>query len=108
MIHHIVGICLPVFQNLSRLAQSVERQTLTRVSPISESYLNVVGSSPTLGVLFNFLGDALFHAWLSYISFLRCFMHHVMVLRIYYEPRVPETHAQPILSAPLAFGILKT
>ena len=41
-------------------------------------------------------------------SFLRCFMHHVMVLHIYYEPRVPESHAQPILSAPLAFGILKT
>ena len=55
-----------------------------------------------------FLGDALFHAWLSYISFLRCFMHHVMVLRIYYEPRVPESHAEPILHAPLAFGILKT
>jgi len=35
-------------------------------------------------------------------------MHHVMVLRIYYEPRVPESHAEPILHAPLAFGILKT
>ena len=108
MIYHIVGICFTSCQDLSRLAQSVERQTLTRVSSITKSYLNVVGSSPTLGVLFDFLGDALFHASLSCISFLRCFMHHVMVLRIYYEPRVPESHAEPILHAPLAFGILKT
>ena len=55
-----------------------------------------------------FLGDALIHAWLPCISFLRSFMHHVMVLHIYYEPRVPESHAEPILHAPLAFGILKT
>ena len=36
----------------SRLAQSVERQTLNRVSSETKSYLNVVGSSPTLGALF--------------------------------------------------------
>ena len=36
-------------QILSRLAQSVERQTLNRVSSVAKSYLNVVGSSPTLG-----------------------------------------------------------
>ena len=41
-----------LFNNLSRLAQSVERQTLKRVSLVSRGYLNVVGSSPTLGAVF--------------------------------------------------------
>ena len=36
---------------LSRLAQSVERQTLRSVLGY-EGYLNVVGSSPTLGAKF--------------------------------------------------------
>ena len=41
-----------LFNNLSRLAQSVERQTLKESPWFQGVYLNVVGSSPTLGVTF--------------------------------------------------------